>query len=133
MAQFRLDDNLSERLITAIVNCQRNAENAINEVLWDYGGNAISEAIMPLLPRSGRTWRGKKKAAADAKPFKLKKENLSVIVGTKYDYHYLYFPDDGSTTTNHEGNQAFMLRGAQSQQEDIINRCIQNLIEGFEL
>lgn len=128
MSYFKLDAAEFDRLTERIKEYQGDAENVINEVLWGEGGQFISDAIMELLPRSGRTWVGKKKAAKDAAPFTQENENLSVTVRTKSGYNYLYFPDDGSTTKKHEGNQQFMFRGAENEQERIIDLCIAKLI-----
>lgn len=131
-ADFQIDTALFDDLIERMKAFQGNTEEAINEVLWEQGGGLINEAIMLLLPRSGRRWAGKKKAAADAAPFTQANDNLSVTVKTKNAYHYLYFPDDGSTTQRHAGEQHFMLRGAENEQEQIINLCIAKLIEKME-
>lgn len=131
-ADFRIDAELFDSLIERMKEYQGNTEAVINEVLWEQGGELINEAIMLLLPRSGRNWSGKKKAAKDAAPFTQTNENLSVTVHTKYAYHYLYFPDDGSTTRKHVGNQQFMFRGAENEQGHIIDLCIAKLIEKME-
>lgn len=121
---FSVETELFDRFAESVKEYPGNAEKAINEVLWMQGGGLIGESIKLILPRSGRTWRGKKKAAADAAPFTQTNENLSVTVRTKNAYHYLYFPDDGSNTRKHAGNMQFMYRGAENEQENIINLCI---------
>ena len=125
---LRFDAEAFNRLEEAMKGYQGNVENKINEVLWNEGGVMIEEAIMQLLPFSGRNWKGKKPAAKSSKPFVQGKGNLSVTVKTKKDYGYLYFPDDGSNTRKHAGNQQFMLGGAENEQEEIIQRCIAKLI-----
>lgn len=127
---FSLRLAATDELIEKMAAYQGNVENVVNEVLWDHGGPLINQAIMQLLPRSGRTWKGKKKAAADAKPFVQRNENLSVVIKT-YGYDYLYFPDDGSTTRKHAGQQHFMFKGAENEQEKIIDLCIARLTEDF--
>lgn len=129
---FEIDPALFDQFIERLKEFQGNTEETINEVLWEQAGILINDAIIELLPRSGRTWAGKKKAAKDAAPFSQLNENLSVTVRTKGVYHYLYFPDDGSTTRKHYGNQQFMLRGAENEQEQIIDLCIAKLIEKME-
>lgn len=131
MSYFKLDAAEFDRLTERIKEYQGDAENAINEVLWGEGAQLISAAIMELLPRSGRTWQGKKRAAKDAAPFSQENDNLSVIVRSKHGYNYLYFPDDGSNTKKHEGNQHFMFRGAENEQERIIDLCIAKLTNEF--
>lgn len=131
-ATFSIDPALFDQLIERMKAYEGNTEEAINEVLWEKAGALINDAIIDLLPRSNRTWRGKKKAAKDAAPFSQLNENLSVTIRTKSGYNYLYFPDDGSNTIRHEGNQHFMFRGAENEQENIINLCIANLISKME-
>lgn len=130
--KFTLDNEGFERLENALKGYEGNTEEKINEVLWNVGGSLIESEIIRLLPRSGRNWRGKKKAAKDAEPFVQDHENLSVTVRTKNAYHYLYFPDDGTNTRKHVGEQHFMFGGAENMQEEIIERCIVELTN-FEL
>lgn len=131
MSYFKLDAAEFDRLTERIKEYQGDAENVINEVLWGEGGPLISAAIMELLPRSGRTWIGKPKEAKSAAPFTQVNDNLSVTVRTKGTYNYLYFPDDGSNTKRHEGNLQFMFRGAENEQERIIDLCIAKLTNEF--
>lgn len=131
MAYFKLDAAEFDRLTERIKEYQGDAENVINGVLWGEGGQRINDAIMDLLPSSGRTWRGKPAAARSAAPFTQENDNLSVTIRTKGAYQYLYFPDDGSTTKKHAGNQQFMFRGAENEQERIIDLCIAKLVNDF--
>ena len=130
---FALTDEGVARFAEALENYDGYAGQVINDVLWNEAGQLIAEGIIPLLPRSGRTWRGKKAAAASTMPFTQKNETLAVTVKTKNAYHYLYFPDDGSNTRNHVGNQQFMLRGAEDQQDEIIERCFARLTNFNEM
>lgn len=129
MAKFTLSNEAFERLENTLKNYEGDAEKRINEVLWNEGGDIIEERINKLLPVSGRTWRGKKKAAKFAEPFTRTQENLAVIVKTKSAYNYLYFPDDGTNTRKHAGEQYFMHGGAIDAQDEIIDRCIVKLTE----
>lgn len=133
---FELDVRQFETLQRAIRQYSGNAERTVNDVLHNEGGKLINDEIMRLLPESGRTWNGKKKAAKQARPFSQKNENLAVTVRTVYAYHYLYFPDDGTNTKNHIGYKGkpreFMYRGAENQTGAIIDRCINRLIERWE-
>lgn len=131
MSYFKLDAAEFDRLTERIKEYQGDAENAINEVLWGEGAQLINAAIMELLPSSGRNWRGKPTAAKNAAPFTQENDNLSVTIRTKGTYNYLYFPDDGSRTIKHEGNQQFMFRGAENEQERIIDLCIAKLTNEF--
>lgn len=126
-ATLSLDTEAFNRLEEAMKDYQGDVEKRINEVLWEEGGVLIEDAIMQLLPASGRKWKGKKPAAKSSKPFVQEQGNLSVTVKTKKVYGYLYFPDDGSNTRKHAGNQQFMLGGAEIEQDEIIQRCIAKL------
>lgn len=130
-AVLDLEDHGVEELSKAIREYEGYAGEAINDVLWNEGAPLIQEGIQRLLPESGRTWRGKKPAAKRAAPFTQENSTLAVTIKTKYAYHYLYFPDDGSTTRKHAGNQQFMYRGAEDKQEEIIDRCVKRLIDKF--
>lgn len=131
LARIKIDykelDDLTELMVRA-----SDPEQAINEVLHESGSELIKEGIQRILPSSGRNWSGKKSPASTSQPFTQKNGNLSVTVKTNPAYHYLYFPDDGSNTKHHQGNQQFMLRGAQSRQTQIIDEITEKLIEQIE-
>ena len=116
-------------LAKSVTSTGKNAEALVNQVLHEEAGQKIKESIMPLLPVSGRNWKNKKRAASRAEPFLERKENLAVTVFTKTNYNYLYFPDDGSNTERHAGNQQFMLRGAENAAPDIIRLCTAKILE----
>lgn len=132
MAVFRIDTSEFERLQKAINSFPGDAEQVINEVLHTEGSQLIQEAIKNLMPVSGREWKGKKPAAKEGKSLTDMKGNLFVWVKTTSNYHYLYFPDDGTTTKKHAGNKQFFLKGAEEQQETIIDLCVNKLINSFE-
>ncbi len=92
--------------------------------------------IASRFPVSGRHWKKKIKSASSAgikgvfnQP---KKGNLSVTVRTRKSYNYLYYPDDGSNTRNHQGNQHFMQKGAEDSQEQIIDALVERLSKKVE-
>lgn len=130
-SDFTLDAEAVEKLQYAMDMYGRGCGRIIDDVLHKQGGKLISDEIMNLLPQSGRSWKGKKKAAKSAQPFTQEDRSLSVTVRTKSAYHYLYFPDDGTNTKNHKGEQYFMIRGAENQSEKIIDLCVGELIKGF--
>ena len=127
MARFELDFSEVERLMQTIKDYEGDAESIINEVFKEIGTEEVKSQIQPLIPVSGRTWKGKKAAAKRAKPFVEEFDNLSFVVKTKYEYHYLYFPDDGSNTRKHAGNKQFMQRGAEKAAPKIIEQCLARL------
>ena len=129
-----LDINIQgiERLERAISNFPGNAEETINAVLHSEGGQLIQDAIQPLIPQSGKHWKGKKAPARTGNSLRSTNENLAVWVRSSKSYQYLYFPDDGSNTRRHVGNQQFFYRGAMSVKNEVIDRCVGRLTQLFE-
>lgn len=132
MSLLRLDYEDLERLETAMRTYQGNVEDTVNDVLHNEAGQLIHDEIKRLMPMSGKTWKGKKPPAKKANSLAIVGGNLSVTVTTKKAWSYLYFPDDGSNTYRHAGNQQFFSKGGESQKEEIINRCIKRLVGGLE-
>lgn len=135
MARFEMDTKEIERLYSTIRNFPDNAEKSINEVFHNDAPPLVSDEIRRLMPTSGRTWKGKPTAAKTAKSSvtgrKDEMKNLTFAVGTTTKYHYLYFPDDGSNTRNHVGNQQFFQRGGENKQSEIVDRCINRITDDF--
>lgn len=125
---FKLDATQIDRLKEAMARYDGAAGRVIDDVLHNEGGKLINDAIMQLLPASNRNWKGKKAAASKSQPFVQENGSLSVTIKTKPAYHYLYFPDDGTNTRNHVGNQQFMQRGADNVSERIVDLCISRLM-----
>lgn len=109
------------------------AYSIINETMHNSPAFEIAtDNIQPLLPSSGRHWKGKGAAAASTQPFrKGPNELLTLIVRSKTKYNYLYFPDDGSNTVHHMGNQHFMQHGAENSLGAIADLCTANVINEF--
>lgn len=120
-----------DKLQNAMKDYQGNVEEAINDVLHNQGGELIAEATRRLIPVSGRTWKGKRKAAKTANSLRQVPENLAITVTTTKAYQYLYFPNDGSSTKKHAGNQQFFEKGGETVKDEIIDRCIGKLINNF--
>ena len=136
MANFKLDAREHENLLRAMQIYGNRAGKAVDDVLHNEGGKLIQEEIMRLLPESGRDWKGKRTAAKRTQPFTQKNESLAVTIRTKSAYHYLYFPDDGTSTKRHVGYKGkpreFMFKGAENQTSRIMDLCINRLIEKWE-
>jgi len=134
VASFEIDVKQFEEVTEQIIRfADRNeAIDLIDSYLTGEGGDLIKQGIHDLLPVSGRKWRGKKAAAKSTDPFKKTPGSLSVRVHTTGNYHYLYFPDDGSSTIRHYGDQQFMLQGAEDKAENIGTHIINKLIEKLE-
>lgn len=135
MSQFTMDLKQMDDFADTIGRFANGyeAEQIINDYLQGEGGDIIAKEIRGILPASGRKWKGKAPAARSVMPFKKEsKENLSVTVKTTKKYHYLYFPDDGSSTARHQGNQQFMFDGASRKAEEIGDKVLERLIERLE-
>lgn len=120
------------RLEEALKDFQGNAEEVINDVLHNFAGPQMQESILRLMPVSNKRWKGKKPAAKTGKSLTQKNHNLGVTVTTTKNYQYLYFPDDGTNTKNHAGNQQFFWRGGEAVKDDIIERCVGKITNEIE-
>ncbi len=100
-----------------------NAEKKINKYLHGKGYSIFEKAIKNAMPVSGRTWKGKKNAAKTSNSIedKNKDDNLSVTLHPPTRYNYLYFPNDGTNTERHIGNQRFFERGVEQESNQAIN------------
>lgn len=131
-ATLRIDTTEFDRLQEAIKQFQGNAEQAINDVLHNEGGLLIQDSVKRLIPVSGKNWKGKAAPASSANSLRTTNSNLAVTVRSTNKYGYLYFPDDGSNTRRHAGEQHFFYEGAEAVSDDIADRCIEKLINKFE-
>lgn len=128
-----MDDSAIDLIVETLKNAGKNAEDAINEVMHNEAGPIIYEKVNPLIHPSGRKFRGHTKSARVSNwPRYDTNENLTITVGTKSKWHYLYFPDDGSSTYNHAGNQQFFFRGGQAAIPEIVDRCLAAAIKDLE-
>lgn len=127
---YGLDYESAQRLQETIKQYQENAEKKINAYLHGKGYDMFEKAIHNAMPESGRKWKGKKTAAkaADSLQDKDKGENLAVTIRAKNAYGYLYFPDDGSNTLHHYGNQRFFERGIEQKEAEAVNDMIELLM-----
>lgn len=122
MSVYEIDDKEIERLYEQIKKYPSDAEKKITNYLHASGYQRMSQAIQNAIPVSKR----KKKHAKDAKALmdRNRTTNLSVTIGTRNKYHYLYFPDDGSTTVHHAGNQKFFQKGVEEEETSVINEML---------
>lgn len=136
MAVFEFKTDEMERLFNTARNFPNIAEKAINDVFHNEAPPLVSEEIKRLIPVSGKNWKGKEPAARTARsPVAERKDeekNLTFVVGTTNKYHYLYFPDDGTNTRRHVGNQQFFKKGGETKQNEIIDLCTTRMLQGFE-
>lgn len=116
-----------DELQEAMKAYEGNVEITINDVLHNEAGGLLHDEIKRLMPVSGRKWKGKKPAAKNANSLTAVNGNLYIMIKSKKPYHYLYFPDDGSNTRYHAGNQQFFHRAGETKKNEIIDRCITRL------
>lgn len=131
MARFEMDTKEVERLFDAVKNFPGSAEKSINEIFHNDAPPLVAEEIKRLMPVSGKTWKGKAPAAKTGSSLTNETANLSFTVRTTGKYQYLYFPDDGTNTRRHIGNQQFFQRGGENKQTEIVDRCINRIIDDF--
>lgn len=131
MSRFELDASEMDRLQRTMAVYEGDVESAINDVLHNDASQILQQEITRLMPVSGRHWAGKKGSAKSSGSLRDEKSNLAITVKAKKAYSYLYFPDDGTDTRRHAGNQRFFERGAENKQSQIIDRCIGRLMGGF--
>lgn len=132
MSTMKIDAAAFDDLQQAMQAYQGNTEEAINEVLHNEASPLIQDSVRKLIPVSGRNWKGKLPPAGVGKSLTDAKENLAITVKSSKNYQYLYFPDDGSSTTRHAGNQQFFYKGGELVQDEIIDRCTARLVSDFE-
>lgn len=125
----KVDISGVEELQKTIKEYAGNAEEVINEVLHNEGGQLIQDLIRRLMPESGAKWKGKKGPAKTSKSLRQEPLNLAVKIRSTKNYQYLYFPNDGSNTQRHYGDQQFFFKGAEAVTDDIIDRCLGRLTE----
>lgn len=128
MVEFKVEDNFEE-LQKKISTLQEKGEEIVNDVLHKEASQIFQDSIQNLLPESHRKWNGKKRAVKQAKPFTSIGGNLSVTIVNKNAYAYLYFPDDGTNTKRHRGEQHFMLRGVEAKAGTVVEMCLNRLTE----
>lgn len=127
---FKVNFAEAEKLQKAMQAFQGNTEEAINSVLHGEEVTSLAQkSIYNLMPKSKKK---KGKHAKDSKSLSNITSNLSLTIAARGKWHYLYFPDDGSNTRRHVGNQRFFERGGEAVSGEIADRCINKLIENFE-
>ena len=129
---LKINFSEAEKLQEAMKAYQGEIEPAINDVLHNQGGELIQDSIQRIIPVSGKSWKKKAPAAQSSKSLRSINTNLAVMITTTKKYQYLYFPDDGTNTRRHVGNQRFFERGGEAVKDEIIERCISKLTNNFE-
>lgn len=128
-ATFTLNAEDLDRVLRAAEQFPGDAEKVINEVLHGEGAELIQERIRKYMPVSDK----KKGAhAVDSKSLAPTGTNLAVTVRSTKKFNYLYFPDDGTSTRRHVGDQQFFLRGAEDASGEIVDILLGKLTQTFE-
>ena len=128
---YNINITEADRLLKAMKEFSGSVEDTINDVLHNEIGDLAQTEIKRLMPVSNKHWKGKKPAAKTSNSLRNLNENLSVTVRAQKVYQYLYFPDDGTNTRRHIGNQRFFARGGENIQGEIIDRCTNKLLNNF--
>lgn len=129
---FKIEIADAEKLQQALKDYTGDAEQAINDVLHNEVGELVQPEIKKLMPMSNKHWKGKKSPAKTSKSLRNLNGDLSVTITTQKAYQYLYFPNDGTNTRRHIGNQRFFEKGSENKQGEIIDRCVNRLVNNFE-
>lgn len=127
--RFTLSYEDTDRLADAVKRFPGDAEKVINDTLHGYGAELIAERIKKYMPVSDKT---KGTHAVDAASLRHTDSHLSTTVLSAKKYHYLYFPDDGTNTRRHVGNQQFFRRGAEDASGEIVDTLVEKLSQSFE-
>ncbi len=134
----QIDISGVDELIEKMDQLGDKSGTVIQEYLKEEGFDRIAGHIPGLIHPSGRNKSNWKKhvtsaaSAAYASVFQGSVSGLELTVKSKTNYQYLYFPDDGSNTYHHAGNQQFMLRGAEEEKDTIVDEIIERLVAAFE-
>lgn len=128
---FSLDADQFDALVASMKDYGEGAADIVTDVIHE-SGDEIYQEIDPLIHSSGRTWRGHASSAKGANWQRYDtSEPLAITVATTGSRSYLYFPDDGSNTKRHYGDQQFMRRGAEAAAPRILEKGIDALIGNF--
>lgn len=133
MSIYEMKAESIERLQKGISGYSTIAESEINTYLHGVGYNLFSRSIESLLPVSDREKKHAKYSDAIQDRLKSSRSrgggfnNLSVTIGTKPKYDYLYFPDDGSNTVHHAGNQHFFESGIEKKEDEAIDEMLERI------
>lgn len=127
--KFTLSHEEFDRMTEAIKSFPGDAEQVINDTLHGYGAELISERIKNFMPVSDKR---KGTHAVDAKSLRHTDTHLATTVRSAKKYQYLYFPDDGTNTKRHVGNQQFFRRGAEDASGDIVDAITGKLTQKLE-
>ncbi len=116
-----------EALEEAMKAYEGDVEKKVNGYLHGKGYEAFEKAIRNAMPQSDR--KGKTRHAKTSKSIqdKYPSANLTLTIASKKPFGYLYFPNDGSNTKHHYGNQQFFERGVEQKTNQVIEDMVELL------
>lgn len=121
---FEINDNDLLIIEEAIKGYGDNAEDVINDYLVNEAGDRFKQSITNLIPVSDRN---KRNHARNSDPFKVEDANLALVVRTKKQYHYLYFPNEGEGTNKRHAPLLFDERGVEKEYDNVVNGILDRL------
>ena len=133
MSVYEIKAQSIEKLQKSLKGYAETAENEINTYLHGSGYNLFSHSIENLIPVSDKKKKHAKYSNSLQDRLKSSRsrgggfQNLSVTIGTKPKYDYLYFPDDGSNTVHHAGNQHFFDRGIEKKEDEAVDEMLDRI------
>lgn len=132
---YKVDFHEAWEIETAIEMYGEGSGQVIDRILHGKGADLIKRAIVGHIHPSGRRWPGKTASIAQnpGRSGRLSQDDapMQVTIAARGSLRYLYFPDDGTDTVNHAGDQQFMRLGAEDEEQNIIDMCMDALFEKF--
>lgn len=126
-----LEADQFDGLMASMRKFGEGAADIVSDVIHS-SGDEIKREIDDLIHPSGRTFKGHTSSAKGASWQRYDtSEALAITVAATSSRRYLYFPDDGSSTERHYGDQQFMRRGAEAAAPRILEQGEDALIQAF--
>lgn len=125
---FSLEDSGFAEVLEWAEELGPKGAEALKRYFADEAGPVIARRIDALMPVSGRRFRGHSSPARGSAWQRYTPEGAGIEVAASGARRYLYFPDDGTNTVRHAGNQQFFPRGAQAAAPDVAEGALDALI-----
>lgn len=118
---FSLNAEDAKRIEEEIKMFQQGAEKSINNYLDKDGKEIMIEGITDYTPMSDRN----KKHAKRSNAYKAQSHNLSVRIGSKKPFGYLYFQNEGVGCKANQRNEEYMAQGLETKKNKIVNEMLE--------
>lgn len=131
MAIFTIKDEDINNVNKKISEFEGDAERVINDYLTGEAGKKIIDAITPLIPISNSKYRITH--ARNSNPLEsMQKNNLELVVKTKKNFNYLYFPQNahGCKFVGKAPND-FMEKGINNIYDNLVDELLNRLQNKF--